>query len=132
MGQDLKYITRVEGRTASSNPLSLAVWAGDFCYVSGQLGLDALTGKPPVEFEQEVQNTMEGIKAILASQQLDFAQVVKTTVYLTDLKDFAAMNEVYRRYFPEGKFPARETVQVAGLVKGARFEISMVAYKKQQ
>jgi 2-iminobutanoate/2-iminopropanoate deaminase len=77
-----------------------------------------------------VHQLMRNLQMVLKSQSLDFKDVVKTTVYLTDVKEFSMMNEVYRSYFPEGNFPARETVQVAALVRGAKVEISMTAYKK--
>ncbi len=130
--QDLKYVTSVEGKQKNTSPYSLAVWAGDFCYLAGQLGTDPKTGKTPSDLKEEIDLTMKALQAILKSQKLDFKDVVKTTVYLTDVKDFATMNEVYRSYFPEGNFPARETVQVSGLVRDARVEISMTAFKKQK
>lgn len=130
LSQDLKYITGVSGIKKSTAPFSSAVWAGGFCYLSGQLGTDSLSGKLPVDFKEEVAQTMRNLQFVLKSQGLDFKNVVKTTVYLTDVKEFPAMNDVYRTYFPEGNFPARETVEVKGLVSGARIEISMVAFKK--
>ena len=130
LSQDLKYVSTIEGKTKSAYPFSLAVWAGDFCYLAGQLGTDATTGKLPTDFKEEVAQTMKNLQAILKSQNLDFKNVAKATIFLKDINDFAAMNEVYRTFFPEGNFPARETVQVAGLVLGARVEITMIAYKK--
>ena len=129
--QDLKYITTVEGLKKSvTAPYSLAVWAGDFCYLAGQLGTNSETEKIPEDFKEEVHQLMRNLQAVLKSQGLDFKDVAKTTVYLTDVKDFAAMNDIYRAYFPEGNFPARETVQVSALVRGAKVEISMTAFKK--
>jgi 2-iminobutanoate/2-iminopropanoate deaminase len=132
LSQDLKYVTAVEGlkKAVAPAPYSLAVWAGDFCYLAGQLGTNSETDKIPEDFKEEVHQLMRNLQMVLKSQGLDFKDVAKTTVYLTDVKDFAAMNEIYRSYFPEGNFPARETVQVAALVRGARVEISMTAYKK--
>jgi 2-iminobutanoate/2-iminopropanoate deaminase len=130
--QDLKYITTVEGlkKAVAPAPYSLAVWAGDFCYLAGQLGTNSETDKIPEDFKEETHQLMRNLQMVLKSQGLDFKDVVKTTVYLTDVKEFSVMNEVYRSYFPEGNFPARETVQVAALVRGAKVEISMTAYKK--
>jgi 2-iminobutanoate/2-iminopropanoate deaminase len=130
--QDLKYITTVEGlkKAVAPAPYSLAVWAGDFCYLAGQLGTNSETEKIPEDFKEEVHQLMRNLQMVLKSQSLDFKDVVKTTVYLTDVKEFGVMNEAYRSYFPEGNFPARETVQVAALVRAARVEISMTAYKK--
>jgi 2-iminobutanoate/2-iminopropanoate deaminase len=130
--QDLKYVTAVEGlkKSVAPPPYSLAVWAGDFCYLAGQLGTNPETGELPIDFKDETHQVMRNLQAVLKSQGLDFKDVAKTTVYLTDVKEFAVMNEAYRSYFPEGNFPARETVQVAALVRGARIEISVTAYKK--
>lgn len=130
LSQDLKYVTEIEGRKKSASPYSMAVWAGDVCYLAGQLGTDPISGKLPTDMQEEVHQTMKNLQAILKSQNLDFKNVVKTTIYLTDLKDFALMNDIYRSYFPAGNFPARETVQAAALVNGARIEISMTAFKK--
>ena len=131
LSQDLKYVTTVDGLKKSvSAPYSLAVWAGDFCYLAGQLGTNSETEKIPEDFKEEVHQLMRNLQAVLKSQGLNFKDVAKTTVYLTDVKDFAAMNDIYRTYFPEGNFPARETVQVSALVRGARVEISMTAFKK--
>jgi 2-iminobutanoate/2-iminopropanoate deaminase len=132
LSQDLKYIKGVDGLKKSTSPYSTAVWAGDFCYLAGQLGTDSLTGKLPLDFKEEVAQTMKNLQIVLKSQGLDFKDVAKTTVYLTDVKDFAVMNDVYRTFFSEGNFPARETVQVSGLVSGAHIEISMTAFKKRK
>lgn len=132
LSQDLKYVSTLEGKAKSAYPFSLAVWAGDFCYLAGQIGTDATTGKLPTDFKEEVTQTLKNLQAILKSQKLDFNNVAKATIFLKDINDFAAMNEVYRTFFPDGHFPARETVQVAGLVLGARVEITMTAYKKRR
>ncbi len=122
----------VFGTPKPTSPYSLGVWAGDNFYLAGQLGTDPISGKMPEGgFKEEVHGVMKNLERILKSGGLDFSNVVKTTVYLTDLNDFQTMNEVYKTYFPKGYFPVRETVQVAGLVRGAHIEISMVAYKKR-
>ena len=125
----IQYV-EVAGVPKNPSPYSLAVWAGDNCYLAGQLGTDPMTGQMPEGgFTNETHGVMKNIERVLQSAGLDFSNVVKTTVYLTDIKDFQAMNEVYKSYFKNGQYPARETVQVAGLARGARVEISMVAYK---
>jgi 2-iminobutanoate/2-iminopropanoate deaminase len=126
----IRYVT-VSGIPKSTSPISSAVWAGDYCYLSGQLGTDPTTGQMPEAFADEANGIMKNIERILQSTGLDFSNVVKSTVYLTDMKDFPAMNEIYKSYFKNGQYPARETVQVLGLARGARVEISVVAYKER-
>ena len=115
---------------APTSPYSMAVWAGNSLYVSGQLGTDPITGQMPEDgFTGEVHGVMKNIERILKAAGLDFSNVVKSTVYLTDIKDFTSMNDIYKTYFKSGQYPARETVQVAALARGAHIEISVVAYK---
>jgi 2-iminobutanoate/2-iminopropanoate deaminase len=96
-------------------------------FLSGQIPLDPKTGElVKGTIEEETDRVMMNLQAVLAAAGGRLAQVVKTTVYLTDLADFAKMNEVYGRYFPAGP-PARATVQVAALPRGARVEIDAVA-----
>jgi 2-iminobutanoate/2-iminopropanoate deaminase len=115
---------------AAIGPYSQAIRAGDMLFASGQVGLDPATGQI-VEggvVEQTVR-ALENVKAVLAASGLGLAEVVKTTVFLKSMADFAAMNEVYARYLaPEGVVaPARSTVAVAGLPKDALVEIEVVA-----
>lgn len=122
-----REIVQNDGAPAAVGPYSQAVWAGDLLFCAGQIPLDPATGQM-VEggvVEQTVR-VLENIGALLASQGLGFAHVVKTTVFLRDLQHFAVMNEVYARYFSEQP-PARSTVQVAGLPKDALVEIEVVA-----
>jgi 2-iminobutanoate/2-iminopropanoate deaminase len=108
-------------------PYSQAVAAGDFVFLSGQIPLDPATGEM-VEggVETQTARVMENLGAILREAGLGFETVVKCTLYLADLGDFAAVNEVYGRYFPADP-PARACVQVAALPKGARVEIDAIA-----
>lgn len=110
-------------------PYSQAVWAGDTLYISGQIPLDPATGNMvgATTAEQTAQ-VFKNIGAILKAAGLGFGQVVKMTVLLTDMKDFAAMNEVYAKHFT-GDFPARAAYQVVALPKGALVEIETIAYK---
>lgn len=108
-------------------PYSQAVWAGDYLFCAGQIPLDPATGQivPGGVVEQTVR-VLDNIKALLESQRLTLANVVKSTVFLSDMNHFAAMNEVYARYFPQSP-PARSTVQVARLPKDALVEIEVIA-----
>jgi len=110
-------------------PYSQGVQYGDFVFVSGQIGLDPVTGNLPATVDGQTVRVMENLKAILQEAGLDFTCVVQTRIYLTDLQDFNTVNEVYLRYF-ENSYPARATVQVAGLPKGAKVEIEMVAKRQ--
>lgn len=108
-------------------PYSQAVWAGDLLFCAGQIPLEPVTGTLVTgDIKTQTARVLENIKALLASQSLDLANVVKTTVFLMNMNDFAAMNEVYGRYFTANP-PARSTVQVARLPKDALVEIEVVA-----
>ena len=108
-------------------PYSQAVWAGDILFCAGQIPLDPATGNMvAVGIAEQTTRVLENIRALLRSQNLDLANVVKTTVFLTDLNHFAAMNVVYARFFAEAP-PARSTVQVARLPKDALVEIEAIA-----
>jgi 2-iminobutanoate/2-iminopropanoate deaminase len=117
---------------AAIGPYTQAILFGDTLYTSGQVALDPATGQL-VEggiVEQTVR-VLDNLKAVLTAAGYVFADVVKTTVFLKDMKDFGAMNGVYAQYFaPEGVVaPARSTVQVAGLPKDALVEIELIARK---
>lgn len=110
-------------------PYSLGIGAGDTVYLSGQIPLDAATGKL-VEggIEAQTEQVFRNIKALLDAAGLDLGHVVKTTVFMTDLKEFQAMNTVYQKHMP-APFPARSTVQVSALPMGARLEIETIAWR---
>ena len=108
-------------------PYSQAIRANGFLYVSGQVGLDPKTGEMAGgEIRQQTERTLENVKGILEAAGSNLHQVVKTTVFLKDMNDFAAMNEVYAKYFTSVP-PARSTVQVARLPKDALVEIEVIA-----
>lgn len=107
-------------------PYSQAVQSGDYLFISGQIGLDPVTGNLSGTAAGEARQAMENLRAILAEGGLDFSDVVQTRIYLTDLADFDAVNAVYAEYLNE-PYPARATMQVAALPKGARVEIEMIA-----
>jgi 2-iminobutanoate/2-iminopropanoate deaminase len=115
---------------AAIGPYTQAVRVGDMLFTSGQVALDPATGNlVPGGIVEQTTRVLENLRAVLAAAGLGFEHVVKTTVFLKDMKDFAAMNEIYARSFaPEGIVaPARSTVQVAGLPKDGLVEIECIA-----
>ena len=113
---------------AAIGPYSAATQAGNTVYVSGQLPADPVTGAFPADIAGQTRQSLTNVKAILAAAGLTMNDVVKTTVYLSDIADFAAMNEVYATFF-EAPYPARAAFQVAALPKGAKVEIEAIAVK---
>lgn len=107
-------------------PYSQAIDAGAFVYASGQLPVDPATGAMPAGIKEQTEQSLANVKAVLAAAGLTLANVVKTTVFLADMADFAAMNEVYAAHFSE-PFPARSAVAVRQLPKQALVEIEVVA-----
>ncbi len=108
-------------------PYSQAVRAGDTLYLSGQTPLDPATGKlVEGDISAQARQVFENLKAVLAAAEADFPRVVRVGIYLTDLGNFAAVNEVMKQYFSE-PYPARSTIGVASLPLGAAVEIDMVA-----
>jgi 2-iminobutanoate/2-iminopropanoate deaminase len=108
-------------------PYSQAIKANGFVYASGQVALDPRTQQlVQGDVAAETERTLENLKAVVEAAGSSLARVVKTTVYLADMADFAKMNEVYARYFPSTP-PARATVQVARLPRDARVEIDLIA-----
>ncbi|MGC2131306.1 MAG: RidA family protein [Candidatus Aquilonibacter sp.] len=114
---------------APIGPYSQAIRSGRTIYCSGQIALDPASGNL-VEGDVSVQaeQVMKNLGAVLAAANCDYGDVVKTTIFLIDMNDFAAVNAVYGRYFDASK-PARSTVAVAGLPRGARVEIDCIARK---
>ena len=122
-----KQIVATESAPKAVGPYSQAVRAGDFQFSAGQIPLDPATGNLVAGgIQEQTERVLENIKAVLTSQGIGLAQVVKTTVFMTNLADFTAMNEVYAKFFPVDP-PARSTVQVAALPKGAQVEIEVIA-----
>jgi len=117
------------GGPAAGAPYTPAVRVGDLLFVSGQLGLDPETKKPYEDFDKQVEGVFASLRALLEAAGGSLSSVVKTTVFLTDMAQFARLNEIYARQFPEGEVkPARSTFQVAGLPLGAAVEIEAIAY----
>jgi len=117
-------------------PYSPAVKLGDFVYMSGQIAIDPATSELiNGEIQEQTYQVLKNIEALLTEMNLDMRHIVKTTVYMTDLSDFDAMNEIYETYFVQ-PYPARTTVQVCALPKGAKIEIECLvidtlAYEQQ-
>lgn len=122
-----KTIT-AQNAPAAVGPYCHAKLAGSTLYTSGQLGLVPATGELPEGVEAQATQALDNLKAVLEAAGMSCADVVKTTVFLADIKDFAAINVIYAKYF-EGEAPARSCVQVAALPKGALFEIEAIAVK---
>jgi 2-iminobutanoate/2-iminopropanoate deaminase len=113
-------------------PYSVAVENGDLVFVSGQIPLDAGTGKlVEGDISAQAKQSLENLKTILQVAGLGFGHVVKTTIFLTSMADFAAVNEVYKTYVGE-PYPARSTIAVAALPMGAKVEIEMIASRSAQ
>jgi len=125
----MKSIVNTNNAPAPIGPYSQAVSAGGFVFLSGQIALNPTTGElVTADIKTETKQVMDNIQAILKEAGLDFNNVVKTSIFLMDMQNFAQVNEVYGTYFT-GNFPARETVQVAGLLKGVNVEITVTAIK---
>ena len=123
-----KTIIKPTASPAAVGPYNHAVRVGDLLFCSGQIPLDPATGQlVSGDIKVQTERVLENVKTVLADQRLTFANVVKSTVFMTNLGDFAAMNEVYARYF-SADFPARSTVQVAALPRGASGEIEVIAH----
>lgn len=114
------------GAPAAIGPYSQAIASGDLVFCSGQLGLDPATGALVEGVEAQADRAMRNLTAVLDAAGLSFAEVVKTTIFLADIADFATVNAVYGRYMPDPP-PARSTVQVAALPKGGLVEIEAIA-----
>jgi 2-iminobutanoate/2-iminopropanoate deaminase len=108
-------------------PYNHAVRVGDLLFCAGQIPLDPNGTLVSGDIKAQTERVLENVKIILEDQQLGFGNVVKSTVFLTNLADFAGMNEVYSKYFTSD-FPARSTIQVAALPRGANVEIEVVAH----
>ncbi|WP_295126703.1 RidA family protein [uncultured Chitinophaga sp.] len=124
-----KQIIKTDKAPAPIGPYNQAIKAGNTLYISGQVAIDPVTNevkKGDVVAESHL--VMQNLRAILTEAGMTFSDVVKSTIFIMDMADFAQINEVYGQYF-EGNYPARETVQVAGLPKGVSVEISMIAVK---
>jgi 2-iminobutanoate/2-iminopropanoate deaminase len=126
-----KRIIKSENAPKPVGPYSVGVWAGPFIFTAGQIGLDPKSGNL-VEggIEAETRQVMKNLNSILCDGGSSFNSVVKATVFLKDMADFARMNAIYVEYFKDNP-PARSAVQVTGLPKGAMVEIELIALKEE-
>lgn len=123
----MKKIYRTKNAPAPVGPYSQAVEAGGFLFCSGQIAIDPASDtvrNGPIE--EQAKQVLENIRGVLTEAGLSFQNVVKTTIFLTNMSDFATVNEVYARYFTEEP-PARSTIAVSGLPKGVHVEIEVIA-----
>ena len=125
-----KKIINTSKAPAPIGPYSQAVWAANMLFISGQVALIPETGEMAnADISEETHQVMKNLKSILTEGGLGFDDVIKTTIFLSDMNLFAQVNKIYGKYF-EGNFPVRETVAVKGLPKNANVEISMIAVNK--
>jgi 2-iminobutanoate/2-iminopropanoate deaminase len=124
-----KIIIKPAKSAPALGPYNHGVRLGDLLFCAGQIPIDPAhpNGPLPADIKSQTERVLENVKLILEDQKLTLANVVKTTVFMTNLADFAAMNEVYAKHFT-ADFPARSTVQVAALPRGAQVEIEVLAH----
>jgi 2-iminobutanoate/2-iminopropanoate deaminase len=123
-----KQIIKPKNSPAAVGPYNHAVRVGDLLFTAGQIPIDPATGNlVHGDIKAQTERVLQNLQAILDDQHLTFDNVVKSTVFLTNLGDFAAMNEVYAKHFTDN-YPARSTIQVSALPKGASVEIEVVAH----
>lgn len=126
----MKKIIFTDKAPAPIGPYNQAVLVGNTLYTSGQIALNPVTGELVLDsIEEETKQVMENMKAVLEAADMSFENVVKTTIFIMNMGDFAKINTIYGTYFNEQNAPARETVQVACLPKNVNIEISMLAIK---
>ncbi len=124
----MKTVVSTDLAPGAIGPYSQGVQLGDLFFFSGQIPLHPQTGVMPEGIEAQARQSLENVKGLLTSQGMDFSNVVKATVFLDNMDDFAAVNEVYAEYFVE-PYPARSAVEVARLPKGALIEVEVIASK---
>ena len=125
----MKTVISAAGASAAIGPYSHAIATGNLLFTSGQIALDPITGKLAGDtIEIQTEQVLKNLEAVLAANDMTFANVIKTTVFLTDLSDFATVNGIYATRFKDAP-PARSCVQVAGLPAGSKIEIELIACK---
>lgn len=125
----MKKIINTENAPAAIGPYSQANFANGVLYISGQIPVDPTTGKLVEGIEKETHQVMKNLEAILTEAGMTFKNVVKASIFLKNMDDFAVMNDIYASYLDAESFPARETVQVSCLPKNVDIEISMIAHQ---
>ena len=122
-----KKVIQTASAPAPIGPYNQAIQTGNLLFISGQICIDPTSGElKNRDLQEETHQVMHNLKAILQQAGMNFSNVVKTTIFLTDMKRFSEVNDIYGKYF-DGDFPARETVQVSALPKFVNVEISMIA-----
>jgi 2-iminobutanoate/2-iminopropanoate deaminase len=126
----MKTIINTPHAPAPIGPYNQAVLTGNTLYTSGQIAIDVNTGELVLEsITSETEQVMQNLKAVLTAANMTFENVIKTSIFISDMHNFSKINEVYARYFNAETAPARETVEVANLPKFVNVEISMIAVK---
>lgn len=124
----MKKIIQTQDAPAPIGPYNQAVLKGNLLFTSGQIALNPTTGELVLDtIEVETKQVMENMKAVLAAAGMDFSNVLKTSIFISNMENFSKINAVYATYFDEANAPARETVEVANLPKYVNVEISMIA-----
>jgi len=124
----MKKIYNTSNAPSPLGPYNQAVMAGNMFFTSGQIAINSKSGELVINnVKDETKQVMENLKAVLNSANLDFKNIVKTSIFITSMNDFNDINDVYGSFFEKGQEPARETVEVAKLPAGANVEISMIA-----
>ena len=126
----MKKIIKTDKAPAPIGPYNQAILSGNTLYTSGQIAINPATGELVLEnITAETKQVMENMKAVLEAAEMTFENVVKSTIFISDMHNFGVINAVYATYFKEETAPARETVEVANLPKFVNVEISMIAIK---
>jgi len=126
----MKKIIKTSKAPAPIGPYNQAILSGNTLYTSGQIAIDPSTGKLKIAtIEEETTLVMENMRAVLAAAEMTFDNVIKTSIFISDMENFSEINTIYGRYFNEDTAQARETVEVANLPKYVNVEISMIAIK---
>ena len=125
----MKKVIHTDNAPKAVGPYSQAVQMGDFLFCSGQISIDPKTNEVFTgDIKTQTEMVMKNIEAVLAASNLKYGNIIKTTIFLTSMSDFATVNEIYAKAFSEAP-PARSTVAVAGLPKGVNVEIEVIAHR---
>lgn len=125
----MKRIITTSNAPAAIGPYAQATFAGGILYISGQIPVNPATGHIAEGIEKETHQVMKNLQAILSEAGMTFRNVMKATIFLKNMDDFAVMNDIYASYLDQDSYPARETVQVSCLPKNVDIEISMIAHQ---
>ncbi len=124
----MKKIIHTKNAPSAIGPYNQAVLNDNILYTSGQIAIDPVTGNLiTADIRKETKQVMENLKALLEVVEMDFSNVLKATIFISDMDNYSIINEIYASYFEEKSAPARETVEVSKLPKSVRIEISMIA-----